>query len=366
MLLLKLFFSLFTLIVYINRQAVLCYTAATNMLSSTSRPKFAFSNVMPCTVEMSSKSKTSKASSKKIVVSGSELTERDITHGWYVDLPMKERVSNFALSQKQAHVQFEGLVQSGGLLFYKFRNAQNPLIAGQLGFNIRTDSICESAIGNDTVPLGPIIFSSIILPDMSKLTYKNYVIRWVDLIDNISREVNGNSVAKARAGQLVSMLDAEVRRLNSKTFVDIRAIEFVYNGDSFNPDAVLTEIQTQRIQAVIGWTDHFLEAVVSSAEKFFYDLEAVVLVEEKVRSAVAGRVGPLVESDCSSSSGEEEEEIPVDRSISARNRVPHPPVTPRHGVPSTPREGDSVATGYIPDHTTRESEGPAPPRELND
>ena len=217
------------------------------------------------------------------------------------------------------------MVQSGGLLFYKFRNAHNPLTGGQIGFNIQNDALCESAIGNDTVPLGPIVFSSILLPGMTELTYRNYVIRWVDLIDAISREVNCNSVAKARAGQLVSMLDAEVRRLNSKTFVDIRAIEFVYNDNSFNSDAVLTEIQTQRIQAVIGWTDKFLEAVISRAERFFHDLEAVALVEEKVLTVGAGRVWLLMESD-SSSSGEEEEEVTVDLPMSAMGRVPHPPM----------------------------------------
>ena len=159
---------------------------------------------------------------------------------------------------------------------------------------------------------------------MTELTYRNYVIRWVDLIDAISREVNCNSVAKARAGQLVSMLDAEVRRLNSKTFVDIRAIEFVYNDNSFNSDAVLTEIQTQSIQAVIGWTDKFLEAVISRAERFFHDLEAVALVEEKILTVGAGRVWLLMESD-SSSSGEEEE-VTVDLPMSAMGRVPHPPM----------------------------------------
>ena len=272
---------------------------------------------------MSSKSKTRKAaSSKKIVVSGSELTERDTAHKWSVDLARKERYARFALSQNQAQVQFEGLVQSGGLLFYKFRNAHNPLIGGQLGFNIQNDALCESAIGNDTVPLGPLVFSSIILPGMSKLTYKIYVIRWIEMIDRISREFNSNPAAKARAGTLVSMLDAEIRSWNSTTFVDIRRIEFVYKNDNaeyFDP----TEIQNLRIRSVIGWTDKFLEAVASRAERFFDYLKAVALVEEMVPTVEEGRVGLLMVSD-SSSSGEEE--VPVDLPMSAKGRMPHQPM----------------------------------------
>jgi len=320
--------------------------------------RFSFSNVKPHKLNMSVRTKTSQESpAAKTSGPGSELTERDTTHQWVKDEKKAGTLhGRFSVSLKQAIDQFHNKVPHGSSHVKRLQNAKNPLIGMEIGYNFKEESLCNGAIGDDIVPLGPLVFHNRLLPDLPKPTYKNYVQRWVDLMDKIAEEVNGNPVAKARAGKLVLMLNKEVERLNSTTFVDIRAIEFVYNDGSVTvkKGTDLTEIQSQRIRAVIAWTDMFLESVASTAEKFFEDLEALEILEEKIKSTEEDRVDLLLTSE-SSSSGEEEESsseeevVQNPRPASATAKfTPHPPDAPRAltATPSTP-PGEAGTSGYI-------------------
>ena len=229
---------------------------------------------------MSARSGGSTVAPKPKKPFGSELTERDITHEWSTKLTEDECIEGFNLVQKQAENQFEAKAKKDGLIFFATRPGHTALLQDMLGFDIRREMLCKSAVMDDTVPLGAMVFSFMLIPDMTKLTYTNMVVRWVQLMDNISKGVNEDRSAKQNAGILVEMLNDEVQAFNKNLFTLVRKIKFTCNADSITctPGAPSFRIQKLRIKYVKGLTNMLFHAIDKVADKFFNDLENKTLM----------------------------------------------------------------------------------------
>ena len=361
---------------YINKPSTKPSTAAKPTATMSSSAKYGFS-IKPQTIELTARS---RGDVKKENVPGFELVERDLFHKWSTDLSDEARAIRFGLALKQSLSVFQQAAIEKCMPFYKNIKSQNLLVKGGLGFNIKTEIITDGAVGDNIVPLGLLVFGATLLPKMPQVTYDYAVVKWVDTMDKIVGEFTVRPEAKKHAGELTDILNEAVKVENGDIFVNIRSINFICNESSVtlgSGKSALQQIRIKRVRAVVGLFDKYLQEVVSKAEMFFDNLEALAIVEAKQDMASERKVDNFsslvlytssedeeLQLSVSSSSGEEEEEVPVDRPVSARSRVPHPPVTPKHDVISTPRDSESAA-GYIPEDAARESGGQASPRDLS-
>ena len=290
---------------------------------------YLFTNIMPVSTGLSSrglkKSVTAAAAADKasltekkvaaVVVManapGSELIQRDRIRAWSAGLTKKARIERFSLTQSQAVSQYETLIQGGGPRFFMLRNVRNPLVGDLLGLDIHEDKLTKSAVGTNVVALGPVIFSAILLPGMAKVTYYNYVTRWMEFMDNLSVETNTINSARVRAGSLVETVNKAVKSANADIYKNIKAIEFICNEQSVtiaqSDASSLTKLQEERLLLVIAYTDKYLECVASSALRFFQDLEAIELVREQVHSVQDDRLRFVMQKEDTSSDDEEDD-----------------------------------------------------------